>query len=372
MTAVATGRRVAYTTGSPPRPRGVASRRPMRALEVRLRSATRPVEVSPIWLRLAVTGAVVLAAIYPVIGGADAIVALPGFGPRDVAMLGEIAALIALYVPMVLSAARGRRPAAPGWSMAGLAVAITAGFVTIPDHVSLWAGQLHILIVAVVLVVHRPWAWIGAAAVVAVSLAVSLESGLGLTPAVVGTFQTVWRTGVMLTFVWCAVVLGRLSAAREAVTREVLLAERRRIDQELGQTLGTALDGVSARAARLAACVDAVDDKAPGVVVEELEELIERVRSALAQARRIARSYRSASLPSELAATARLLTDAGLPTQVVPLTAQLSAAGEDEVRAALHAAATRLLHNATVRSCELEVLVGDGHARLAVRTEVRS
>jgi hypothetical protein len=330
--------------------------------EVQLRSRFGHRWGSAVGVRLATSGAVLFAAIYPLLG-LGALVSHPG---TTVVVLVCAAALVVpilgLHVRAVWVVAHGRDPALPAVTVAALALLVVAG-VPLTGWSPHWWEQAHVVLATAVLLLRGRWR----VAVVAGCLVVlAYLIGARLVAPVHGGWLVLWRAGETLAFTWFAAVLRRLVAAREALAEEVLLAERCRIDEQLERTLGDAIAGVAAGAGELAG------RRAAGasVCAEEVDAVVVRAQSAMAEVRRVARSYRQGSLREELATTARLLADAGIAFRVDAPGGPLDGEAVAVVRRELPGVLADVLADQRVRACEL-VLVPDGAAgvRLTVHVE---
>jgi signal transduction histidine kinase len=313
-------------------------------------------------VRLATSGAVLFAALYPLLG-LGALVSDPGT-PAVVLVcaVALVAPILGLHVRAVWVVAHGRDPAAPAVTVGALALLVAAGL-PLTGWSPHWWEQSHVVLATAVLLLRGRWR----VAVVAGCLVVlACLVGAGLVASLNGAWLVLWRAGETLAFTWFAAVLRRLVAAREALAAEVLLAERRRIDEHLERTLGDAIAAVAVGAGELAGRTAA----GAWVSAEDVDAVVVRAQSAMAEVRRVARSYRQASLSGELATTAQLLADAGIAFRVDAPDGPLEGEAVAVVRRELPGVLADVLADQRVRACEL-VLVPDGAAgvRLTVHVE---
>lgn len=312
------------------------------------------------WVRRCTAGALLVTALYVLSAGSDVVAFSEGWGRPDVVAVLATVVLVPLHLRHVWFAAHGLRPPAGGWTLAAVTVVV---FATLPliDMNRWWLAQLHLAAVAAVVVLRRPWNVVGAAVVLAAGVALALVIGPGPETLAIVAWLLPWRFGATIAMIWLAVALRRLAAAQAEAENQAVVAERQRIDGELDTTLGTAIAAVAERATRLA------EQHPPSA--DDIEALIERARSALADARRLARSYRRSSLDEELAATVRILTDAGITTRLRGPVGEHPRPVADGIRLTMRATVAELLAAADVRSCELAVVGRGAAARLVVRTE---
>jgi signal transduction histidine kinase len=271
-------------------------------------------------------------------------------------------ALMACYTPMVgylvWSAAHLRRPRAGGWLVAATAVVIGIGVVLIGN---VWQMTLAHLLVAVLIVVPRRWAVPAGCLVMVAEGAVDLLVDPKPNPLwmmlVVGQ-----RAGAALVPTWFVATLRRLRATRERLAEQAVLRERIRIDRELTGTVGDSLTTIAERGAAAAALADSDPDRAR----QELEALVDGSRRALAEARRLIRTYQRVPLRTELDTAVTLLSAAGVSARLVLPDGGLPQYADPELREALRAAVDRLLREQATGGWVLALEVSGGSARLTV------
>ncbi len=343
-------------------------RRPVRpptmhaAPEVQLRSRFGTRRGFAVGVPLATSVAVFFAAYYPLHGLGGIVVNPEAPAAVRVGAVALVVPILGLHVRAVWDVAHGRDPAWTAVIVVALALLVIAG-VPLTDWSPYWLDQAHVVLATAVLLLRGRWR---VAVVVCCLVVLACLIGAGLVEPVHGGWLVLWRAGETLAFTWFADVLRRLAAAREALAAEALLAERRRIDEQLERTLGGVIAAVAAGAGELAGRGAA----GASVSADEIDAVVVRAQTAMAEVRRVARSYRQGSLRAELATTAQLLADAGiafrLDAPVEPLDEDAVAA----VRRELPGVLAEVLADQRVRACEL-VLVSDGAAgaRLAVHVE---
>ncbi len=173
------------------------------------------------------------------------------------------------------------------------------------------------------------------------------------------------RSMTQFVVIWLLGAIRQLEAARLALAEEAVIRERLRIDGELQQTLGVALEAIADQAEQASALVG----RSPATAAAELRALVDRSRRTLAEARRLVRGYQQVSLRAELHTAATLLTAAGIKTRVVLPSGDLPDTAEASLRSALRSATARLLRDDTTRSCVITVARQDGRVRLELHSE---
>lgn len=214
---------------------------------------------------------------------------------------------VVLQLWLLVPAARARRPRHAGWLIAAFAVVNLAAF---PVIGVLWfaAGE-QLAVLAVVYLLPR-WS---VPVVAALTAAPAATAAAGRDVALGRYFAQntpFWALLVGL-LIWLARVAGRLRASRRELAESAVIAERVRIDDELGVSLGAELERLIAAGQR--AALAAPGD--PGAAERELRDLTDASRAALAQTRRMVSRYRASTVRSELSTVVALLAAAGIPAE---------------------------------------------------------
>jgi signal transduction histidine kinase len=313
-------------------------------------------------VRLAPAAAVVCSALLPLV---QVGLAFSYVGNGVGTGLWSIAAT-AVYLPLHLRhvwyAARAMRPPLGGWSLAAMAVVILAAT---PLAGNMWPRAYTALVVSFLLVLPAPWSFLGYVAVVAATAPVAHALGLGWPAAPWLTFSVLAGSAALLLLVWLAAALTRLQTAREVLAQRAVMQERRRIDDDLRHSLGSALESIAARgrAARKVAKADPAD------AARELSGLADDSRRTLAEARRRVRGYRQPSLRAELDTAASLLAAAGIVTRLDLPRIGIPDTIAPQQRGVLRAMVTRLLREGAARTCTITATVLDGRVLLEVRAD---
>lgn len=315
----------------------------------------REPETSSRFVRFATAGAVGFSVLLPMIV-LGRIAAYPtAVGPIVPAVIAT-ACYLPLHLRHVLYALRGARPVGAGCTLVAMGAVIIGATPLVGAG---WLFMFAPLAVSVLIVVRLPWSLLlclGLAAAVAL-LALALgEPGWSASyfPVAVA-----WRTATLFVLVWLVAAARQLQVARLALTDEAVFRERLRIEGELRATVAAALARIAAQGEQAG--------RAPAVARNDLEVLVEGSRHALAEARRISRSYQRSSLRTGLDVAVALLRAAGVQTRLVLPTGDLPATVDESTRSTLRAATARLLSDDTIRHCTLAVTREAGQLRLEVR-----
>jgi signal transduction histidine kinase len=312
-------------------------------------------------VRLAPVGAVACSGLLPLVQVGLAFSYVGNGVGTGLWSLAATAGYLPLHLRHVWYAARARRPPLGGWSLAAMTVVILGAT---PPAGNMWPRAYTALVVSFLLVLPAPWSYVGYAAVVAAAAPVAHALGLSWTVAPWLTLSVLCGSAALLLLVWLAAALTRLQEAREALAQRAVMHERRRIDDDLRHSLGSALESIAARGDRAARKVAMGE---PADAAQELTGLADDSRRTLAEARRRVRGYRQPSLRAELETAAGLLTAAGVVTRLELPRNGLPDAIAPQPRAALRATVTRLLRAGPTGACTITVAALDGRVLLEVR-----
>jgi signal transduction histidine kinase len=248
-----------------------------------------------------------------------------------------------LQIILVRAAIRGQRPWLGWWLLGAVALAIG---VTLP-----FGGVNNVLVLWVpaalgLLYIRPPWSFAVFLGVVAVGVLVVTFVNLSTTGAVldqgfdpvrlryvvIDTMILGWGAIAFAVLVWLARTITALATARRRLAARAVVAERRRIDDEVDRAIGSALEHIIVRGEAAAARVLAGDHLA---AASELRMLTEQSREALAEARGLLGGYRRVSAEAELRAAITLLAAGGIRADLETPAAGLPAELPPEVRTRL-------------------------------------
>jgi two-component system, NarL family, sensor histidine kinase DesK len=323
--------------------------------------------VTPGILQLATVGAIAANGLLPLIELWRVAVAANGASVRYAAL--ATAATIALHLRHVVFGLRNERPPAGAWTLAVLAIIDVAATVFVGR---MGAMQFASLAVSVLIVVRGPGAPLIVAAITLAPLIltqtlrawqVSIDSIAGLTEWYL-VLAVAWRTVTLYVPVQLVAMIRQLEAARRSLESKAVIETRSRIEGDLRDGLELALQQIIAHGelARRATARDPVRASA------ELQALVKDSRRALADARRIAARYRTASLRAELDTATSLLQAAGWTCRVVVAqNVPVDAAGTDS-SGAIRAAVVRALEEGEQKTvCVIHVELDEaGQVRVEV------
>jgi len=192
----------------------------------------------------------------------------------------------------------------------------------------------------------------------------------------VGVPQYAWTWGILFSLIvgginihFCEVGRGqaKLQLAHEEVERLATMAERERIARDLHDVLGHTLSLITIKsglAARIA-------EKEPARAEQEMREIEDISRTALADVRRAVKGYRFLSLGAEMAKAKIALAAAGVELETSTGPYDLSSEVESAAALALREAITNIVRHAAAHSCRVAYRQEGGEFRLKVLDDGR-
>ena len=265
---------------------------------------------------------------------------------RVLAVAGLLAfTLTYLHVISHLGQARGLRP--DYVVMAALAVALAVGFG------ASWAGLMIYVSAATAATLPRRWVWpaaLAAAAVCATVLIVDYSPGLlFLPPICLLTAFAMQGTGHLI-------ALNReLQEAREELARSAVAEERMRFARDLHDLLGHSLSLIALKS-ELARRLAEVD---PPRARQEMADVEEAARRALAEVRDAVSGYRQVSCAQALAEARAALTGAGITVRLPEVVPALPGGVDAALGWVVREATTNVLRHSGARRVGVD-LVEDG------------
>ena len=162
-----------------------------------------------------------------------------------------------------------------------------------------------------------------------------------------------------------SLIIHYLNATRAELAQLAVVRERMRIARDLHDLLGYSLSAITLKAELTRRLVD--DN--PGRARDELAELLDIARQALADVRLVASGYRDMSLAKEAASVTSLLTTAGIATQVTVDCGALDERIDTVLATVLREAVTNILRHSTAQNCSVEASERDCVVRLRVTND---
>lgn len=292
---------------------------------------------------------------------------LPLPGPSHWLMVTVTIACVCVLFPLQVltssSQASARWPVQ--WRMAML---LALGLVTYLPLLILgreWGGMAGWLAGSVLLLMPGWIAWALFAAVVLSIFIGSLVLGLDPYSTAYLTVATLDTGLVVFGLSRLSVIISDLKETRTELAQFAVLRERMRFSRDLHDLLGYSLSAITLKAEFTRRLVGVNPERAR----DELAELLDVARLALADVRLVATGYRNMSLSKEAADVTSLLSTAGIDAQVeidcVVLDEQVNTA----LATVLREAVTNMLRHSTPRSCNIRVTLADNIVELRVAND---
>ena len=265
-----------------------------------------------------------------------------------------VAGLTALTVVFVLqffnsSAAAARWPAWRRWGM--LAAQAAATYLPLIVIGKEWGSMGGFLAGSVLLLVPGRAAWVLFTAVVASMLVYPLRLGLGSDVVAYLMVSTFYTGLVVFGLSRLSQVIRYVHAARDELAQLAVVRERVRFSRDLHDLLGYSLSAITLKA-ELARRLVSAD---PGRSRDEIAELIDIARQALADVRTVSSGYRNISLNKEAAAVASLLTTVGIDARVEICCGPLDEPVDTVLATVVRESVNNMLRHSDVRACSIEV-----------------
>src|SRR5580698_8877448 len=161
--------------------------------------------------------------------------------------------------------------------------------------------------------------------------------------------------------------LAKLRMANDEIEHLAKVAERERIARDLHDVLGHTLSVVILKS-ELASKLMAHDPERAGNEIREVEQI---AREALAEVRNAIGGYRAGGLEEELARAASTLKTAGVAPECQAVHMSLSPAQETVLALAVREAVTNVVRHAHAKECRLRLEPVDGNCLLEIQDDGR-
>ncbi|MFY2786936.1 histidine kinase [Rhodococcus sp. MALMAid1271] len=228
-------------------------------------------------------------------------------------------------------------------------VLIAAG----PTSNTPWAAVLVTTAVAAFIALR----WSVAAAVVSAVLAAALGTP-PLQAAVLGLFIAFMAVTVRLS-VWLLRIVTELDATRDAAAALSVAEERLRFSRDLHDVVGRALSAIAVKSELAATLARRGDDRA----ASQMDEVRLLAQESMTDARNLVRGYRSVDVAAELDGARSLLSAAGISTELVGGTANLTDRAAEAAAWVVREGVTNILRHSAATYARIELT--DSSVRLS-------
>ncbi len=239
----------------------------------------------------------------------------------------------------------------PRWRRLGLLLA-EALVTYLPMLVLLreWAGLAGFFAGSTLLLLSGAIAWILFAAAVGSMLVIPIVSHLGPYGTAYLALSTLVLGLVIFGLARLAQLVRDVYSRRSELAQLAVMKERERFARDLHDLLGYSLSAITLKAELARRLVSS----SPARARDELSEVIDVARQALADTRLVAHGYRNINLAKEASAVAALLADAGIDAQVEINCGPLDEAVDTVLATVLREAVTNILRHSTAQNCSVE------------------
>jgi two-component system sensor histidine kinase DesK len=156
-----------------------------------------------------------------------------------------------------------------------------------------------------------------------------------------------------------------IHATRTELAELAIVNERMRFARDLHDLLGYSLSSITLKSELTRRLVGSN----PGRARDELAQVIDIARQALADVRTVASGYRTMSLEKEASSVSALLAEAGISAQVSVDCGALDERVDTVLATVLREAVTNLLRHSAVRNCVVEARVAGDTVSLKVAND---
>ncbi len=286
----------------------------------------------------------------------------PPANARGLKIVVGFAAVGVLFTLQVFNSS----PAATQWPMSRRVVMLVAQalvtYLPLPFVGGEWGGMAGWLAGSILLLVSGWTAWALFAAVVLSILLGSVLTGQDAFYTAYTTLATLDVGLIVFGLSRLALVIKYLNATRTELAQLAIVRERVRFAKDLHDLLGYSLSSIVLKAELTKRLV--VSD--PGRSCEELTELLDVARQALADVRLVAEGYRRLSLSKEAATVLSLLSAAGIRTRVEIDCGPLHEDVDTVLATVLREAVTNMLRHSAPQNCSVEAHAACETVRLRV------
>ena len=277
----------------------------------------------------------------------------------------DLPAIVALYVLTVwLTSA-----AAEHWSpRRRLAILLAQGILTyLPVAVfgNLWGDMAGFFAGSALLLLSGWAAWAVFAAAVISVLVLSALSAVDAYGVAYLTISTLIPGLVVFGLARLSLLISYVHARRGELAQLAVVSERMRFARDLHDLLGYSLSAITLKAELTKRLVGSN----PARARDELAEVLDIARQALADVRTVSSGYRNISLAKEASSVTSLLTAAGIDTQVDISTGPLEEKADTVLATVLREAVTNMLRHSTARHCSIEAGITEDTIRLLVSND---
>jgi len=228
-----------------------------------------------------------------------------------------------------------------------------------------WIGMAGFFAGTALLLLPGWAAWALFAAVVGTMFAVPAASSEGAYGVAYFTLSTLLVGLVVFGLARLSLAIRYVHATRGELAQLAIIKERMRFARDLHDLLGYSLSAITLKAELTRRLVGSN----PARARDELAEVLDIARQALADVRIVASGYRNISLAKEASSVNSLLITAGIDARVEINCGALDEQVDTALATVLREAVTNMLRHSTVRNCVVEANISEESIRLLVSND---
>jgi two-component system, NarL family, sensor histidine kinase DesK len=278
--------------------------------------------------------------------------------------VGGVASAMVFAIQLLISS-----PRSAAWPMPRrVAMLLLQGAITYLPLLVLsaeWGGMAGFFAGSILLLIPGWTAWAAFAAVVCSMVVYPWSLGLGVFNTAYFTLSTLDIGLMVFGLSRLSLVISYLNASRAQLAQLAVVRERERFARDLHDLLGYSLSSITLKAELTKRLVDG----SPARARDELAELLDIARQALADVRLVASGYRNMSLAKEAASVTPLLAMAGITATVEVDCGALDETVDTVLATVLREAVTNLLRHSTAQNCTIIAAERDHCVQLRINND---
>ncbi|MET7427113.1 histidine kinase [Dactylosporangium sp. NPDC005555] len=290
-----------------------------------------------------------------------AILALPMPPGQLAAALAAVTTLAVLQVRHFRGTARRSRWLTPGF----LAAEGLATYLPLLAMGAVWPGMGGLFAASLLLVVCGPAGWALFAAVIASLFAAAMALHLGVYDASNAAVASAADALIIFGAFRLASVLRHAQGARTEAAQLAVVRERVRFARDLHDLLSYSLTAITLRAELTRRLVSSD----PATASDELRDVVDIARHAVAEVRQVADGYRNLSLAHEVAGAASLLASADIAAHVDMNCGVLPDKVDNVLAMVLRELITNVLRHSSAQNCWITVEQGDDQVTMSLAND---
>ncbi|WP_431044310.1 sensor histidine kinase [Streptomyces sp. P1-3] len=277
-------------------------------------------------------------------------------------LLPALAVLLALQLAHSFPGLAPRLSGARHWTL-GLQALLT--FLPFAVFKHAWLGTPGFLAGSALLVLRSPLSWIAFGGIMATTDVLLFQVGFGWGEVAYTTVSTALTGLVVFGLSRLTGLVSEVYRSRAELARLAIAQERLRFARDVHDLLGYSLSTITLKCELVHRLVPEENSRAR----QELREILETSRQALADVRTVARGYRRMSLTAEAGTAQSMLAAVGIHTTARLECGELPNLVDTVLASVLREGLTNVLRHSKAEHCTIEALREDGTVRLTLAND---